>query len=152
MGFDLHGNGQTDQGAYFRNNVWWWRPLWQFVCENCDFLTENEKTSGNYNDGVFISGAKATRIANKLAELISEGKVSDYETRYEAQRKKGFKSLECTYCNGTGERDDAHVAGQCNVCEGDGKMDDLMASYPFNEDNVVNFMNFCGESEGFEIW
>ena len=26
---------KINPGAYFRNNVWWWRPLWSFVCEHC---------------------------------------------------------------------------------------------------------------------
>ena len=20
-------------GYYFRNNVWWWRPLWEYICD-----------------------------------------------------------------------------------------------------------------------
>ena len=28
-------------GIYFRNNVWWWRPLWMFICENCDDILFN---------------------------------------------------------------------------------------------------------------
>ena len=27
---------QNTPGSYFRNNVWYWRPLWNFVCEVCD--------------------------------------------------------------------------------------------------------------------
>ena len=35
MGFDLYslGNHKTDKGEYFRNNVWWWRRLADFVVE-----------------------------------------------------------------------------------------------------------------------
>ena len=24
---------EENPGQYFRNNVWWWRPLWDYVCE-----------------------------------------------------------------------------------------------------------------------
>ena len=28
MGMDIHARNPTgERGAYFRNNVWWWRPL-----------------------------------------------------------------------------------------------------------------------------
>ena len=34
MGFDLYSTGKhkTPKGEYFRNNVWWWRRLADFVC------------------------------------------------------------------------------------------------------------------------
>ena len=33
MGMDVYGKNQTsEKGSYFRNNVWWWRPLWNY-CE-----------------------------------------------------------------------------------------------------------------------
>ena len=32
---------RANPGVYFRNNVWWWRPLWEFVCMQCsDFMTD----------------------------------------------------------------------------------------------------------------
>ena len=39
-------------GSYFRANVWWWRPLWQYITVACeDILTEKDIESGSYNDG-----------------------------------------------------------------------------------------------------
>ena len=115
MGFDLEGNGDSDRGKYFRNNIWYWHPLWSYVCTNCeDILTKEEMEGGSFNDGIEISPIKAMQIANRLAELLIEGKVSDYIKEY------------------------YRVGGVSN--------------YSFQEDNVVNFMNFCGESKGFEIW
>ena len=68
MGFDLCGNSPKDEkGEYFRNNVWWWRPLWDYVCQNCDdILSENDMFSGGYNDGRNISGRKAMKIGHRL--------------------------------------------------------------------------------------
>ena len=58
-------------GVYFRNNVWWWRPLWSFVSGMCaDILTEKDIESGSYNDGHGISKTKANRIAKRLFKLI----------------------------------------------------------------------------------
>ena len=37
-------------GTYFRNNVWWWRPLWHFVTNICDdILTEKDMEQGSFN-------------------------------------------------------------------------------------------------------
>ena len=63
MGFDLVG--QNGQG--FRNNVWWWRPLWDYVCEHCD-LSEKAKQSGNYNDGYLVDKDTAIHIADTLKD------------------------------------------------------------------------------------
>ena len=31
MGMDVFGKNPTDEkGAYFRNNVWFWHPLWDY--------------------------------------------------------------------------------------------------------------------------
>ena len=61
----------ANPGAYFRNNVWWWRPLWSFVCEHCDdILTEKDMNGGNYNDSYIISRTKAEAIAKRLEEVI----------------------------------------------------------------------------------
>ena len=53
----------ANPGVYFRNNVWWWRPLWQFVCERFDdVLTEQDMERGCYNDGHEITADKAMQI------------------------------------------------------------------------------------------
>ncbi len=40
---DLRKWQDKNVGAYFRNNVWWWRPLWNYVTELCDdILTEED--------------------------------------------------------------------------------------------------------------
>jgi hypothetical protein len=83
--FDIHNdlreeyrNLQTEyennnKGIYFRNNAWWWRPLWIYVYDNCkDILTEKDYESGHYNDGHKISDTKAKRIATRLTKLDKE--------------------------------------------------------------------------------
>ena len=43
---------EDNPGIYFRNNVWWWRPLWNYVCKNCsDILTDEDVGAGSFNDG-----------------------------------------------------------------------------------------------------
>ena len=43
MGMDVFGlEPRKEKGEYFRNNVWWWRPLWDFVA-HIDELYSEEK-------------------------------------------------------------------------------------------------------------
>ena len=146
---------EENSGVYFRNNVWWWRPLWSFVTATCDdILTEKDMESGSYNDGHKISKTKANRIASRLFKLIKSGKVKEYEEGY----KKELASLEqvdCDVCDATGKRQEPPKTGagdrECNGCNGTGKVDDWAKSYPFSEDNVREFANFCLNSGGFRI-
>ena len=71
----------SNPGIYFRNNVWWWRPLWHYVCEHCD-LSEKAKKSGNYNDGYLIDKDTAIHIADTLERLIVSGHTKKYEQSY----------------------------------------------------------------------
>ena len=108
-------------GTHFRNNVWWWRPLWHFVCCSCEnVLTDKDCEEGCMNNGHKICKTKANRIAKKLFKMINNGQVKEYEEGY----KKELASLE---------------------------QDDWAKSYPFSEENVRKFANFCANSGGFEI-
>ena len=79
--FKLKDQFQTDNpGDYFRNNVWWWRPLWDFVCNSCDdFLSEKDIEKGFYNDDRKISKTKSLKIAKRLSKLIADGTVDNLE-------------------------------------------------------------------------
>ena len=94
MGFDLHGlspNGvkpdspdwtredneeekkayfawqENTPGAYFRANVWYYRPLWDLVIEHCDnILTVRDAKEGTVNNGYKIAKTKALKIARSL--------------------------------------------------------------------------------------
>ena len=72
-----------NEGAYFRSNVWWWRPLWNFVCRVCDnVLTEKDVEAGSYNDGHRISKTKSKKIASRLRAFLKSGHVVSYENLY----------------------------------------------------------------------
>tara|TARA_R100000900_G_scaffold124942_1_gene99508 strand:+ start:4082 stop:4564 length:483 start_codon:yes stop_codon:yes gene_type:complete len=117
---------ENTPGAYFRNNVWYWRPLWTYICQECeDILSLQDMERGSYNDFHEISKEKAVKIADKLEELLNEGKVKIYAEEYEKERK---------------ELEDSE--------EKDVK---FMSNYPFNIDNVKNFAEFARYSGGFKI-
>ena len=67
---DLNDYEDKVPGHYFRNNVWYWRPLWQFVMSSCDdILTDEDCEEGSSNGGHEISEDKALAIADKIDEL-----------------------------------------------------------------------------------
>jgi hypothetical protein len=87
MGFDLTGlKAKSKKGEYFRANVWFWRPLANYVLDVCK-VPERMRTSWYYNDGHIVPESDALRIADILDEQIKEGKVKAYEKLYEKARK-----------------------------------------------------------------
>ena len=142
-------------GYYFRNNVWWWRPLWSFVTGMCaNILTEKDIRLGGYNDMHKISKTKAGRIAKRLHSMIEDGRVKEYEDGYK-RHLASLEQVDCEICDATGKRQEPPSTGagdrECNGCDGTGKKDDWAKSYPFSEDNVREFANFCANSGGFTI-
>tara|TARA_R100000008_G_C3585283_1_gene171759 strand:+ start:1359 stop:1856 length:498 start_codon:yes stop_codon:yes gene_type:complete len=117
---------EANPGVYFRNNVWWWRPLWNFVCDKCsDILTEDDFQAGGYNDGWEISPKKAYKLGIKLKKLIEDGDVDSYEKDYKKHREE------------LAESEDEDVK--------------FLSNYPFSKDNVDSFADFCLQSGGFVI-
>ena len=146
---------EKNVGAYFRNNVWWWRPLWNFVTATCDdLLTEKDMEQGTLNGGHKISKTKAGKIAKRLYDLIKDGRVKEYEEGYK-EHLASLEQVDCAVCDATGKRQEPPKTGagdrECNGCNGTGKRDDWNKSYPFSEDNVCEFANFCANSGGFTI-
>ena len=117
---------RANPGVYFRNNVWWWRPLWDFVCMQCsDFMTDKQKEAGGWNDGKEIDQETAAKIGTKLKILLEDGTVDRWET---------------------------HIRERNEKLKEDSDEDKQWASnYPFNKNNVENFAEFCLQSGGFVI-
>jgi len=171
MGFDLCGrNPLNDTGNYFRNNVWWWRPLADYIQDkHQDIALECIHWHTNDNDG--LSAKNSVRLAKRLEEDLANGKIKEFEQNH----KKNIESIpleECSQCKGTGIRTDSvgvklnmpeqeldqsialkvgRENGYCNGCQGLGKKDDIITWYKFSEENVRDFMNFCMASGGFTI-
>ena len=146
---------QDTPGSYYRANVWWWRPIWQYVCENCDdILTLNDVEHGEFNDGHKISKTKAKKIASRIRRLDKQGKIMEYELEHK-QHIKSLPQEECSICDGTGRRSKPPKAGagdmKCNACQGIGEVDNWQCHYPFESQPVVEFAEFCEQSGGFEI-
>ena len=188
MGFDLHGlnpNGvkpdspdwsredneeekkayfawqENTPGAYFRANVWYYRPLWDLIIEHCDnILTVRDAKEGTVNNGYKIAKTKALKIAKKLDIVKKKGIIK----KQCEERNKYLESLPlviCDLCNGTGTRIHEMKDIDCNACNTEktrkenipkGKKKNWQCNYPLDEDLIVEFMDFCKHSGGFEIW
>lgn len=139
------------KGAYFRNNCWWWRPLWNFVFEVCaDIITDEEHDRGHCNDGYLIDADRALKISARLTHLIDQREVKKYEIRYMTYLCN-LPLVQCWLCKGTGTRNDHIIQGKCNACGGTGKRKNDECSYPFSEENVIEFADFCRHCGGFTI-
>jgi hypothetical protein len=156
MGMDVYGvTPKSSKGEYFRNNVWYWRPLWDYV-ESCGLLTPEEAEYGHSNDGFLIDASKAELIADVLDSRLRSGEVAEYAAKYKAELD-ALPLEECELCGGTGKRTDAiaeanpHLKERCNGCEGGGKKKNFATHYPFEVENVQEFAAFCRESGGFTI-
>ena len=170
MGMDVYGKAPISEvGAYFRNNVWYWRPLAQLcltmapeICAPCEHWQSND------GDGLDGSGAEA--LATVLRKRLEDGTIA----RYVAARDKHLAEMAdeaCTLCSGTGVRSDAigrehgmpakvihedghprdGQTGWCNACEGRGQRRPFEANYPCAVENVAEFADFLAACGGFEI-
>lgn len=163
-------NPVSERGEYFRNNVWWWRPLWDY----CELIAPNlcGEVKGHYNDGDGLDADGAAELSAILLAELESGRTASYRNAYYADLSRLPRS-ECKYCEGTGIRTDevgknlgmptqelsqdmqiltGRTHGTCNACGGEGKEDHFDTNYPFEVENVREFAEFLAESGGFQIW
>jgi hypothetical protein len=167
MGMDVYGKS----GNYFRNNVWWWHPLADYILEIAPDVAANCK-HWHTNDGDGLSADNAARLADILEAEIASGRTAEYAALREASIE-ALPDEQCQWCEGTGIRTDrigqemrmpqrpipadqvghprAGQIGWCNGCDGVGHVRPFKAHYPFDVGNVKEFAEFCRASEGFEI-
>ena len=153
-----------NKGYYFRNNVWHWRPLAQYVIEHTKVITDQKKIEGfSYNDGVEISEQEAVQIARQLKHLIKTGHTEKYAEEYMAvytQAKKNNikvqKELE-TFQDAMDKKHGKDIAPKDYPKDDYEKWNviyskfDNNGSYPFSIGNVKEFAEFAEQSGGFQI-
>lgn len=85
MGFDVFGKATEDNGErmYFRNNVWYWRPLWAY-CHIVapDIVDEDTLKRGMYNDGHGLDGPRAKELAQRLRTSLKDGTFTKQWTEH----------------------------------------------------------------------
>jgi hypothetical protein len=71
MGMDVYGRKpDSEEGKYFRANIWSWRPIYSLICELCsDLLSEKTLMGMAFNDG---AGPKSGKTCLKMAERFDK--------------------------------------------------------------------------------
>lgn len=161
MGMDVYGkNPSSEEGQYFHNNLWYWRPLWHY----CEYISPNVTSKVKYaqsNDGDGLDELDTSVLANDIKKSIEDGTIDIWAKDY-LEYQNSLPLEDCTYCESTGLRtwepgsiqNDTlqTLVKKCNVCQGEGSTKNWLCSYPFSIDNVKNFLKFLESSGGFEIW
>jgi hypothetical protein len=76
-------------GYYFRNNVWFWRPLANLITVlNEDWLTEEQKERLQDNSGFEFSEEEAIKIKLSLKKAINSGWLKKAEKQWKKEAKQ----------------------------------------------------------------
>lgn len=160
MGMDVMGkNPTTKEGEYFRNNVWWWRPLADYILATAPKEITSKCAYWQSNDGAGLNGRDSVALATFLEGEIAAGRTEAYGKRY-ASQLASLPKERCHICAGTGTRlpiphcgaGDPKKGGlKCNGCGGEGYIENMGAHYPFSVANVQQFIAFLKGCGGFRI-
>lgn len=154
MGMDVYGRAPTaERSTYFRNNVWWWHPLWAY-CEELAPDLIPASNLGHSNDGWGLNRRKSRLLSDRLIAAVDAGETAEYAR----QRDRHLQSLpqeKCEICDGTGSRAEPPAVGpgslRCNGCNGQGWVPNFATWYRFDVDNVRQFAEFLRDCGGFRI-
>ena len=151
-------------GDYFRNNVWWWRPLANYVIKFTGCVNEDDAELWSTNDGHEVDDQTAKQIHNQLQVLIKSGHTQKFQDDYEKERLKAEKHNDKVekelkeFCKSVEKK-----LGKTDLAPADFPKADhdeweriyhkkkWNASYPFSVENVKEFAEFCRFSGGFKI-
>ena len=162
---DVEKFEEENPGYYFRNNVWWWRPLADFVLWLADKELGDKDREGWHNNGGHRVDEKTAKIIAELLEAsIDEGiaqRMEDENIR--KMNKAKLHNLEVQKKHDELKMIVKEKTGKDNLAPADypepfnsqwndiQKLTNYEAHYPFSVQNVKDFANFCRESGGFEI-
>ena len=79
---------KLNPGVYFRNNVWWWRPLWNYCAEIAPDLIDGDLMyEGHNNSGAGLGERDAKRLGNRLLHKIRVGDADRFKKHHEEQEE-----------------------------------------------------------------
>ena len=146
---ELEKYEEVNCGYYFRNNCWWWRPLWNYCYHIADDLISEELfDDGHSNSGAGLDDKGAKLLGNRLLQQIREGKTIQYQASYQ-QYLDDLPDSDCMRCNNNNRGHNKKK--ECTNCNKTGKSTNFNKHYPFDIDNVREFAEFCLQSGGVEI-
>ena len=167
--WDLENKYQKENtGVYFRANVWCWRPIWNYVYDTTDVLTDEDHRLGHENSCHAINAEKAERIGKELLANIEDAKLKEAKYQNDIKPRVKFnelcdKAAECLYeevvdkmdglitCPGDLKIHDPANYKRWQALSHFGGMQFDETSYPFSAKYIEEFANFCINSGGFEI-
>ena len=157
----------TNKGVYFRNNVWWWRKLADYMMEPTKCVDENDFDKWQENGGHEVDNETANQIANQLEHLIKTGHAEKYKEEIDNEIKQAEEH------NNKVQKLLDELRSEVAKIVGDEKAEklapaeypeplnkkwweitnktDYRANYPFSIDNVKEFIEFARNSGGFRI-
>jgi len=155
---------EANAGLYFRNNVWWWRPLADLVIKLCKLLDEKQKEHLHDNGGYEYNEATAHYIADTLEAFVKSptAKLTEREhkkamKKAEAHNKKVQVKLNAIKVEAIARTKNKNIA-PCNYPKDlNEKWDrtywerDSADSYPFALKNVKEFIKFLRQCGGFTV-
>lgn len=153
MGMDVFGKKPTSKrGEYFRNNVWWWRPLAGFIEEVAPPELFHKCRYWQSNDGDGLGKRDSLKLAEILTAELDSRRAIQYEINYTMAQEETPDET-CDLCQGTGYRTDLDKPEPwtCNGCNGKGTRRPSHTWYPFSAENVRNFRDFLLDCGGFAI-
>tara|TARA_R100001377_G_scaffold40455_1_gene22611 strand:+ start:289 stop:777 length:489 start_codon:yes stop_codon:yes gene_type:complete len=124
---DLEEFHNLNPGVYFRNNIWWWHPMWSFIGEfmGGDVLSDQDKERGHFNDGYKINAIKANYIADQINKYYFNGELEKAALQLDKIRDEELTTKP--------------------------KTDEILATVPFSVANCLEFGTFARNSGGFTI-
>jgi hypothetical protein len=177
MGMDVFGNNPvSEQGEYFRANVWWWSPLADYCCQVAPEISARCRY-WHSNDGDGLDARDAVALAEALQRELTIGRTAAYK-KIRASKLEMMPDEPCEICDGTGIRkplpacdpdadledifsgppaelgagDPRNGGFKCNGCDGTGTVRPWATNYPFDVEIVEKFAAFLRECGGFQIW
>lgn len=176
MGMDISGkNPSTRDGEYFRNNVWWWRPVLIYLADR-NLITDEEATKMSYNDGAGLEHEQCVNIAEFIEQDIADGGMKKWEDEYMAnlnalpdkechcvkEEKEGMSKV-MVGIETMARKAGAVLSGgeiepwaapdpNCGSCKGTGSVRPFDTNYPFEVTNMAEFGKFLKGCGGFEVW
>ncbi|QGZ17652.1 hypothetical protein HTVC023P_gp23 [Pelagibacter phage HTVC023P] len=162
--FEEREQYQNQKGTYFRNNVWWWRPLAEYVIRFTKVVSDKDAKMWHYNDQHLVNDKDAKMIAQQLDHLISSGHTKKYaddfeKIRAEIEKKNEEVEKELQEFSESVRKklNDKNLAPK-DFPKKDKQLWDRIfdkrdnrGSYPFSLENVKEFAEFCRYSGGFTI-
>lgn len=147
MGMDVYGYAPTQkEGEYFRNNIWWWHPLADYI----ELIAPDEAAGCAHwhsNDCDGLDEDQASALADKLQAEIDSGRCLRYAVSRGTVGNGGTTSAEAN------QTINAFMGALNQIAEDeDSKLETpTETDFPFSVDNVQEFVIFLRHCGGFEI-